>query len=149
MNSLVCIDANLVLRTLVAGSFSDKALALWETWQEQDDILVAPTLLAFEVTSSLRRLVYLGEITASEGEEAFRRFLQMDIRLSSQRGIIPLAWELAKQFDRPRAYDTSYLALAQLRGCEFWTADEKLYNAIRHKLTWVRWLGDFNPRKAD
>jgi len=149
MNSLVCIDANLVLRTLVPGSFSDRALALWAAWLDRDDMLIAPTLLAFEVTSSLRRLVHLGEITTSEGEEAFQRFLQMDIRLSNQRGIIPLAWELARQFDRPRVYDTSYLALAQLRGCEFWTADERLYNAIRHKLTWVRWLGDFNPPQAD
>jgi predicted nucleic acid-binding protein len=123
---------------------SDRALALWATWQDQDDILIAPTLLAFEVTSSLRRLVFLREITASEGEEAFQHFLHMDIRPSSQRGIIPLAWELAKQLDRPRAYDTSYLALALLRRCEFWTADERLYNAVQRELAWVKWLGHFN-----
>ncbi|MDQ6693713.1 MAG: type II toxin-antitoxin system VapC family toxin, partial [Chloroflexota bacterium] len=49
---------------------------------------------------------------------------------------------LAKQFDRPRAYDTAYLAVAQMYGCELWTADEKLYNAVGGQLPWVRWLGD-------
>jgi predicted nucleic acid-binding protein len=38
----------------------------------------------------------------------------------------------------------NYLALAKLRGCEFWTTDERLYKAVRHDLTWVKWLGDFD-----
>lgn len=147
-NSLVCVDANLVLRALVPGPFSEHVIALWAHWHSQDETLIAPGLLAYEVASSLRRLVFLGELTPPEGEEAFQRFLQMDIRLSSQRGIIPLAWELAKEFNRPRVYDMCYLALARLRQCEFWTADERLHNAVRHKLTWVRWLGDFSPSES-
>jgi predicted nucleic acid-binding protein len=43
----------------------------------------------------------------------------------------------------PRAYDTAYLALAQLRNCEFWTADKRLFNAVSGELDWVRWLGDY------
>ena len=50
-------------------------------------------------------------------------------------------WELAHEFNRPRAYDTAYLALAQLLGCELWTADERLYNAVQGKLAWVKWVG--------
>ena len=34
------------------------------------------------------------------------------------------------------------LALAQLRGCEFWTADERLYNAVSKELEWVKWVGN-------
>jgi len=141
MNSLVCIDANLVIRALVPGPFSEPILALLAGWQYQETTLIAPALLAFEVTSSLRRLVYLGELTPSEGEETFEHFLRIDIRMSSQRGIFPLSWGFAKELKRPRAYDTAYLALAKLRGCDFWTADERLYNAVRHRLAWVRWVG--------
>ena len=27
--------------------------------------------------------------------------------------------------------------------CEFWTADERLFNAVRSQLTWVKWIGNF------
>jgi predicted nucleic acid-binding protein len=145
MNSAVCVDANLILRTLVAGPLSDQALSLLETWGREDTTLVAPALLAFEVTSTLRRFVYLKRISSDHGERAFGSFLRMNIRLSHQRGIFPLAWRLAQQFDRPRAYDTAYLAVAQLRGCEFWTADERLYNAVTQELGWVNWLGNYRP----
>ena len=49
------------------------------------------------------------------------------------------------RYNRPRAYDAAYLALAELRGCEFWTTDERLYNAVSHDLTWVKWVGTFSP----
>ncbi|MGQ9556148.1 MAG: type II toxin-antitoxin system VapC family toxin [Anaerolineae bacterium] len=141
MSSPICIDANLLIRTLVPGPLSDRALLLLHRWQKENAQLLAPVLLAFEVTSTLRRLVYLGELTPAEGEEAFAHFLQMDIRLSNRRGILPLAWRLAQELNRPRAYDTVYLALAQLFGCDFWTADERLYNAASEKLGFVKWIG--------
>jgi predicted nucleic acid-binding protein len=145
MNSLVCVDASLILRTLLPGPLSAHALALLESWHRRQTTLIGPALLAFEVTSTLRRHVYLQEISAARGEEAFEKFLRLNIRLSHQRGIFPLAWKLVKDFNRSRAYDTAYLALAQLRGCDFWTADERLYNAVSHELDWVKWLGNYSP----
>jgi predicted nucleic acid-binding protein len=89
--------------------------------------------------------VYLRAITADEGEEAFQTFQSIPIRLSQRRGIAPLLWQLAQQFNRPRTYDTAYMAVAQIYGCDLWTADERLYNSVQGKLTWVKWLGDFAP----
>ena len=111
MNSPVCVDASADLSA--CGQFGDhphsrarafyvpnsvwpSALALLGTWRQDDTTLIAPALLAFEVTSTLRRYVYLKEIAPSHGEKAFDRFLRMDIRLSHRRGIFPLAWNLAK-----------------------------------------------------
>jgi predicted nucleic acid-binding protein len=119
-------------------------LALLESWHREQTKLIGPALLAFEVTSTLRRYVYLQEVSAARGEEAFEKFLRLNIRLSHQQGIFPLAWKLAKDFNRSRAYDTAYLALAQLRGCDFWTADERLYNAVSHELEWVKWIGNYS-----
>jgi predicted nucleic acid-binding protein len=144
MKSPLCVDASLILWTLVPAPLSDKAEALLDKWHTEQVPLVAPALFAFEVTSTLRRLVYLEEITLTEGEEAFARFQRINIRLSHRRGIYPLAWRLAKQFNRPRAYDTAYLALAKLLGCEFWTADERLYNTVSHELDWVHWIGNYD-----
>ena len=141
MNSSVCVDANIILWSLIPAPLSEAAEAVLARWRQEGVRLIAPSILAFEVTSSLRRLVYLNEITPEEGEEAFEKFLKLNIHLSHRRAIFPLAWRLAKEFNRPRAYDTAYLALAQLYGCEFWTADKRLYNAVREKLEWVKWLG--------
>jgi predicted nucleic acid-binding protein len=141
MNSAVCVDANVIVRTLVFGPFSAQATALLAHWQRTRKTLPVPALFAFEVTSTLRRLVYRKAITPAEGEEAFARFLRIKVRLSHRRSLFPLAWQLAKQFNRSRAYDTAYLALAQLNQCDFWTADEKLYNAVQGKLPWVKWVG--------
>jgi predicted nucleic acid-binding protein len=143
MNSPVCIDANLIIRALTPGPFTGNVLALLAHWQQQQQDLIAPALLAFEVTSTLRRLVHLRELTPEEGEEAFRGFLRVRVRLTHRQSLFPLAWRLARQYQRPRAYDTAYLALAQLHQCEFWTADERLYNAVRHDLAWVKWVGEY------
>jgi len=145
MNSFVCVDASLIVWSLLPSPFSAAAEAMLRQWQQDQTTLIAPSLFAFEVTASLRRLVYLKEITPVEGEAAFARFLRLRVRLSQRQGIFPLAWQLAKQFNRPRAYDTAYLALAQLNHYEFWTADEKLYNAVRHQLAWVKWIGHAPP----
>ena len=51
-------------------------------------------------------------------------------------------------------YDSTYAALAEARGCDFWTADEKFANAAKQlrrqpngkmapTLPNVRWIGDF------
>lgn len=97
--------------------FSDPVAALLARWQRERAALIAPALLAFEVTSALRRLVYLKRISPARGEEALSPFLRLPIRLSSRRGLFPLAYRLA-----------------QIVGCEFWTADERLYHAARGKL---------------
>jgi predicted nucleic acid-binding protein len=145
MNSRVCVDANVIVWSMLAYPLSEAAEALLNSCQQNDTILIAPSLLAFEVTSTLRRLVYLKQITPKEGERAFARFMQFDIHYISHTDIYSRAWELAKELNRPRAYDTAYLAVAQLHQCDFWTADEKFYNAVQAKAPWVKWLGDFAP----
>jgi predicted nucleic acid-binding protein len=51
------------------------------------------------------------------------------------------AFDIAGRFNSPRAYDARYLATADLLGCELWTADRRLYNAVRKDLSWVRYVG--------
>lgn len=105
--------------------------------------LVAPALLAFEVTSVLRRLVYLGDISANEGERAFDQFRRLQIRYTHRQAIFPLAWQLARELNRPRAVHTAYVAVAQMHDCELWTADRRFYNAVTDEVDTVRWIGDY------
>jgi len=144
-NSRVCVDASLIVPILLPHPLSEKAEALLAHFREEDAILHAPALMAFEVVSTIRGFVHLNMISPARGEQAITQFLRMPIRLSSRSGIFPLALRLAEEFNRPRAYDTAYLALARILDCEFWTSDERLYNAVSPKLSWVKWIGNFAP----
>lgn len=67
------------------------------------------------------------------------------MRICAPIGLHHRAWERAYRFKQPAAYDAHYLALAEMLGCEFWTADRRLHNAVKDELPWVKWLGDFQP----
>lgn len=145
MNSLVCADASLVLKLVLGEDDSPQAIALWRRWIDGRVAVVAPPLLAYEVTSVLRTKVHRGLLTPEIGDETFREIHAQGVRYLAPEGLHVRAWELAKQLHRPAAYDAHYLALAEILGCEFWTADERLFNAARGTLPWVRHLGESQP----
>ena len=111
--------------------------------------VVSPSLWAYEVTSVIRNKVHRGKITSDEGERAFAIVHKLGVRLIVPPDLHERAWEMAKELNRPAAYDAHYLALAQTLDCEFWTADERLYNAVRDQLPWVRWLGLYDASFGD
>jgi len=51
-----------------------------------------------------------------------------------------LALDLAARFERPNAYDAQYLAVADMIGCELWTGDKLLVNAVGGRLPWLRYV---------
>lgn len=122
-----------------------EARVLLDTWEQQDVRVLAPGLLAFEMANALYRRVFRGQLALNLVqrflEGVLDRRLELDHALSTHRR----ALELAHQFGRPACYDAHYLALAEREGCECWTADERLWNAVRDRLSWVRWVGELPP----
>jgi predicted nucleic acid-binding protein len=47
------------------------------------------------------------------------------------------------------AYDAAYLALAEHEGIPFVTGDKQLYNAVKGRLPWVRWVGDYRSEAKE
>ena len=139
--SLVCVDAGILIKLVVAEEDSDRADALWEQWKEDGVRVVAPGLLPFELTSVLRKKVHRGLLSPAEGKEAFDTVHRLPVQVLTPPDLHRRAWELATRFNRPAAYDAHYLALAEMMNCEFWTADERLLNAVGGELPWVHWLG--------
>lgn len=82
------------------------------------------------------------------GSPGLDKALAFKVTLSTFDGLHRSAWEFAAQLRRPTAYDAHDLALASEFGCEFWTANERLFNATRAKFPWVRWLGQFDNSAA-
>lgn len=144
MNSQVCVDASILLKLVLHEPDSHLAEALWRSWLATGHRPVAPPLLPFEITAVLRKHVYRGTISQAYGAEALRQALAFNIALIAVPDLHQRAWDLATQLNRPTAYDAHYLALAEALGCEFWTADGRLYQAIQDRLSSVHWLGDFS-----
>ena len=53
------------------------------------------------------------------------------------------AREIARQFNQRKVYDATYAALAELRNCEFWTADKAFYEIVKTTLSFVKYLSDY------
>lgn len=149
ISAVVCVDASFIVRVLTPGPFSQEAEALLAHWLEAGTLLRAPALFAYEVTATLRYLVYQKAISQARGEAAFATFRRIPVQLSQRQAVLSRAWKLAQEFNQPRAYDTAYLALAQLHQCDFWTADRRLYNAVHARLPWVKWVGDAPGQEQD
>ncbi len=50
---------------------------------------------------------------------------------------------MTQKFRLPATYEAHYLALAEREACDYWTADERLWNGVKGELSWVRWLGSY------
>jgi predicted nucleic acid-binding protein len=136
-NSWLCIDANLVVR-LVAAPRDEAISQHWDRWATEGWRFAAPTLLYYEVTNALYRYQRMGLASEAATRLAQKAALALPIQLFGDAALHRQSLELAGRLGLPAAYDAHYLALAETLGAEFWTADRRLYQAIRGTLPWVR-----------
>jgi predicted nucleic acid-binding protein len=126
---------------LVTVSELNPVQAIWFRWWSEGHRFAAPRLLRYEVTNALHRLRRFGELSDRAAQAALRVALDQPIQLYDDELLHPRALELSSRFNRPATYDAHYLALAEHLSCDFWTIDERLYNATHHQLPWVRLVG--------
>lgn len=145
MTLTICVDASLTLKLVLPESDRDLARALWAKWLRQRAIIIAPKLWGYEVTSVLQNRVYRDLLLPDAANAAFVFLHSLPVQLLDPADLHEKAWELAKRFNRPNAYDSHYLALATLTSSSFWTTDERLFNVVHRELGWVHWLGNYIP----
>ena len=142
----VCVDASLAIKVVVPEAGSDRADALFNQWADEETQLIVPMFFEVETDSILRQKASLRrELTADQAQRAFASLRALPIKTRHSAEQRDRAWEIASEFQFPTVYDATYLALAELSQCEFWTADEKLFKQVGDKLTYVRWLGNYSP----
>jgi predicted nucleic acid-binding protein len=139
-NSVVCVDASLSLKLIFPEPDSHLAREQWEQWQEAGTRIIAPTLWAYEVTSVIRNRTFRGLLDPEMEADIIFAVHALPVELMAPVGLHQYAWKLAHRFNRPAAYDAHYLALTDMAGAHFWTADERLYNAVRDDLPWIHHL---------
>ena len=144
--SSVVVDASIAVKWVLDEPDSARARALLGAWASQGVVLLAPALLAYELANILRQQNRRNILTLDEAREGLRRVLLGGIHFDSAMplALSTRALELADRFGLSAVYDAHYLALAEREGCEYWTADERLWNSVRAQLGWVRWLGEYS-----
>ena len=146
MRNVVVVDTSIALKWVLEEVDSDKADTLLAEWIKKGMLIIAPDLLAYEITNALYRKVRKGEITLDRAKEALAEIslAEIEFDFSPDFALSTRAIELANHFNIPATYDSHYLALAERKGCELWTADLRMWNSVKGKLDWVRWMGDYS-----
>ena len=144
MTDIVVVDASLALKWVLSEADSNTAIALLQTWNTDKMEIIAPALFTYEATNILYRQVVTNKLSYEEVKKLLTKLLSIGILLNfvQHRETSIRAMELSHRFGLPAAYDAHYLALAEHEKCEYWTADSRLYNAVRDKLPLVHQLGE-------
>jgi predicted nucleic acid-binding protein len=144
MATRVVVDSGVLLSEMLPDEpLNTHAIQLLDYWQQNIVELTAPILIRYELVAVLRKVVYQKRINEAQGKRLLAGALAYPIQYFLEENLLNRAYELATLYNRPTAYDSQYLALAEKLQCEFWTSDERLYNAVQNKLSWINWLGNF------
>ena len=137
------MDASLAFKWLVREENSDQAQAISRSWANDGVQTAAPHLLPVEVANALHRRVMLGELNVEDAVRLLQHLLASGIELREDPNLHGRAMQIAGQLRQGAVYDAHYLALADILGCEYWTADERFYRAAAPINQRVRWIGEF------
>ena len=138
------VDASFAIRLILPGPQRETFRSQTEHWLNEGYELLAPTLWVYETTSALCKSTFFGLLTEEEAESAMAVLEELPVTLvtpDSRQNRRAFAW--TRRLNRAAAYDSGclqqhYLALAESLGCELWTADRRLGDAV--DLPWVRSL---------
>jgi predicted nucleic acid-binding protein len=139
------VDCSVVSKwELPAEDYTPQAMELFRDWQAGAVRVSSPDLLPSEIGSTFLRSVRRGRITAVEAETSIRNLLSFNYVLHDSIPLVPSAFEIARQHNQ-RIYDCFYVALAEAEGIDFWTSDQRIYNALHAHFPCIRSISDYVP----
>lgn len=144
-NKVAIIDASIAIRAILPNPLQGYCQALVQTFADVQP--VAPTLWVYETTSAISKAVHFDQLTENEGRQALEQVDALGVQLfvpDLEQNRIASGW--TRRLKRASAYDSFYLALAEALGCDLWTADKRLYNALTDtQLEWLHWIEELTP----
>ncbi len=140
----VAIDASLAINFVIpVQPYHGQTVALFHSWAGDQATLVAPPLFESEADSVIRRYVYQGLLDRDAGKAAQGLLDALPVSIVQDIRVRERARQIAEAFNQDRVYDATYSALAELLGCELWTADREFHRAVKDNLGYVRFVGEF------
>lgn len=140
-----CVDASVMVKLALKGEqHRGTARRLVRESTAAGIDLIAPPFFASEVDTAIRKRVYDGRLSMADAQKAYVILDRAPVQMVTYPRLRQRAREIAEQFNQRTVYDATYAALAELRGCEFWTADKVFYDAVQAGLSFVKYLADYS-----
>jgi predicted nucleic acid-binding protein len=140
----LCVDASIAAKWAIVGEpFRQKARRLLRDARAGRKILIAPPLFEMEVDSIFQTRVVKGLATPAIADQSLAGIDAVGVVILTHPDMRQRAREIARQFRQRKVYDATYAALAELQGCEFWTAGQAFYTAVHAALPFVKYLPDY------
>jgi predicted nucleic acid-binding protein len=140
---MMCVDASVAAKWILDEEHSEQARALYDACVLARELIVAPPLLATEVTNILRQRMRREALSLADALRLSAQFRSFPIGVREPATMYEQVLILADAYELPAAYDAHYVALAQILGCNLWTNDRRLLNLLGGRLTFVRPIGDY------
>jgi predicted nucleic acid-binding protein len=140
---VICVDASVAIKWVFAEPYSSQARRLLSTAAQTGERLIAPPLLPSEVTNAIRQHLRRGFVGIAEAPALLGSFLTVPIALLAPVNLYQRALAIAVELNLPATYDAQYVALSELLGAAFWTADERLFNATTSRMPFVNLIRDY------
>lgn len=137
----VVVDASLALKWALPEEHTERALALWDLWQEAAEQVIAPPLFRAEVTNVLHQLVRRGHLNPDDAADILESLISI-VESGEPPSLYDRALALASGLSLGATYDALYIALAEIEECEMWTADRRLVRSVQERVPKVRWVGE-------
>ena len=139
-----CIDASLAAKWYLRGEhYRGKALQILRESQTAGIRMIAPPLFVMELDGIVQSRVADGIISSDAADRILEAIDFAPIVIIDHPETRRRARQIARLTDQRKVYDATYAALAELRGCDFWTADRAFYEAVRADLSFVKYLADY------
>ena len=140
----LCVDASVAIKWGIKGEFlRHKAIKLLNESIANGITLIAPPLFELETDSIIQTRLFENRVTQDIADRTYRLLDNAPIIIVTHPLMRQRARNIARQFNQRKVYDATYAALAELRNCEFWTADKVFYEAVKTTLFFVKYLSDY------
>ena|SRR3989442_1133054 len=139
-----CVDASVIVKLALKGErYRAKARRLVRESTREGINLIAPPFFTSEVDTAIRKRVHDGRLSQEDAQRAYAVLDRAPVQVMTHPNLRQRAREIAEHFNQRTVYDATYAALAELRDCEFWTADKIFYEAVKAELPFVKYLPDY------
>lgn len=141
---MICFDSSVAAKWFFSEEHSAGARALLRASVTSSDTIIAPHMLPSEMTNIVRQRMRRGSLSHDGAQAVLAELLALPIELMAPPGLYGRALEIANTHNLPAVYDAHYVALAEMAGATFWSADQRLLRALNGAFPFIRSISDYS-----
>lgn len=138
----IVVDASLSLSWILSEADGKGVMRLVDEQVKGEIMTIAPDIWLYECLNGLKSALLrkrIGEITS---RQYIAKVMDLAPDFVNIEPMVNEIFEVATRYNLS-VYDASYVALAAIRHCDFYTGDVKLYNKIGGKIKFVKKVADY------